>query len=86
VTDALKSLPIPAKARNVLVLDDTADSRIPPAVQCQDSDTTCCTSGQLDFDVYGGRSIENVANVQRLVALTAAIRHNGATGQPTPDR
>jgi DDE family transposase len=42
--------------------------------------------GQLDLDLHGGRSIDGVgggARVgQRLLALTAAIWHNRATGQP----
>ena len=38
---------------------------------------------QLDLELYGGRSIEGVgAHVaQRLLAMTAAIWHNRATGQ-----
>ena len=41
--------------------------------------------GQLDLELHGGRSIDGVgARVgQRLLALTAAIWHNRATGQPT---
>jgi Transposase DDE domain len=40
--------------------------------------------GQLDLELHGGRSIEGVAArvAQRLLALTAAIWHNRATGQP----
>jgi Transposase DDE domain len=40
--------------------------------------------GQLDLELHGGRSIEGVgARIgQRLLALTAAIWHNRATGQP----
>jgi hypothetical protein len=40
--------------------------------------------GQLDLELHGGRSIEGVATrvAQRLLALTAAIWHNRATGQP----
>ena len=40
--------------------------------------------GQLDLELHGGRSIEGVAARvgQRLLALTAAIWHNRATGQP----
>lgn len=40
--------------------------------------------GQLDLELHGGRSIAGVgARVgQRLLALTAAIWHNRATGQP----
>jgi hypothetical protein len=40
--------------------------------------------GQLDLELHGGRSIDGVgARVgQRLLALTAAIWHNRATGQP----
>ncbi|MDQ0377230.1 IS982 family transposase [Amycolatopsis thermophila] len=41
--------------------------------------------GQLDLELHGGRTIEGVAAriTQRLLALTAAIWHNRATGQPT---
>jgi hypothetical protein len=41
--------------------------------------------GQLDLELHGGRSIEGVGArvAQRLLALTAAIWHNRATGQPT---
>jgi hypothetical protein len=41
--------------------------------------------GQLDLELHGGRSIDGVgARIgQRLLALTAAIWHNRATGQPT---
>lgn len=40
--------------------------------------------GQLDLELHGGRSIDGVsARIgQRLLALTAAIWHNRATGQP----
>jgi len=40
--------------------------------------------GQLDLELHGGRSIEGVAArvAQRLLAMTAAIWHNRATGQP----
>lgn len=40
--------------------------------------------GQLDLELHGGRSCEGVAVriAQRLLALTAAIWHNRATGQP----
>jgi hypothetical protein len=40
--------------------------------------------GQLDLELHGGRSLAGVpARVaQRLLALTAAIWHNRATGQP----
>ena len=40
--------------------------------------------GQLDLEPHGGRSIEGVATriAQRLLAETAAIWHNHATGQP----
>ncbi|GAA3456799.1 hypothetical protein GCM10018962_86330 [Dactylosporangium matsuzakiense] len=39
--------------------------------------------GQLDHELHGGRSIEGVAAhvAQRLLAMTAAIWHNRATGQ-----
>ena len=41
-------------------------------------------TGQLDLEQHGGRTIEAVAVrvAQRLLALTAAIWHNRATGQP----
>jgi hypothetical protein len=41
-------------------------------------------TGQLDLERHGGRTIEGVGVriAQRLLALTAAIRHNRATGQP----
>ena len=41
--------------------------------------------GQLDLELHGGRSIDGVgARIgQRLLALTAAIWHNRATGQST---
>ncbi|MFB9745644.1 IS982 family transposase, partial [Pseudonocardia sulfidoxydans] len=41
--------------------------------------------GQLDLELHGGRSIDGVgARIgQRLLAMTAAIWHNRATGQPT---
>jgi hypothetical protein len=40
--------------------------------------------GQLDLELHGGRSIEGVSAriAQRLLAMTAAIWHNRATGQP----
>ena len=40
--------------------------------------------GQLDLELHGGRSMTGVAVrvAQRLLALTAAIWHNRATGQP----
>jgi Transposase DDE domain len=40
--------------------------------------------GQLDLELHGGRSIDGVTArvAQRLLALTAAIWHNRATGQP----
>ena len=40
--------------------------------------------GQLDLELHGGRSIDGVtARIgQRILALTAAIWHNRATGQP----
>jgi Transposase DDE domain len=40
--------------------------------------------GQLDLELHGGRSIDGVGVrvAQRLLALTAAIWHNRATGQP----
>jgi hypothetical protein len=40
--------------------------------------------GQLDLELHGGRSIEcvGVRIAQRLLAMTAAIWHNRATGQP----
>jgi hypothetical protein len=40
--------------------------------------------GQLDLELHGGRSVAGVAARigQRLLALTAAIWHNRATGQP----
>ncbi len=40
--------------------------------------------GQLDLELHGGRSLTGVATrvAQRLLALTAAIWHNRATGQP----
>jgi Transposase DDE domain len=41
--------------------------------------------GQLDLERHGGRTDEGVVTrvLQRLLALTAAIWHNGRTGQPT---
>jgi hypothetical protein len=41
--------------------------------------------GQLDLELHGGRTIDGVTAriAQRLLALTAAIWHNRATGQPT---
>lgn len=40
--------------------------------------------GQLDLELHGGRSIDGVGTriAQRLLALTATIWHNRATGQP----
>jgi hypothetical protein len=40
--------------------------------------------GQLDLELHGGRSLTGVSTrvAQRLLALTAAIWHNRATGQP----
>ena len=40
---------------------------------------------QLDLELHGGRTFEGVTAriAQRLLALTAAIWHNRATGQPT---
>lgn len=40
--------------------------------------------GQLDLELHGGRSIAGVSArvAQRLLAMTAAIWHNRATGQP----
>jgi hypothetical protein len=40
--------------------------------------------GQLDLELHGGRSLAGVTArvAQRLLALTAAIWHNRATGQP----
>jgi hypothetical protein len=40
--------------------------------------------GQLDLELHGGRTIDGVGVriAQRLLALTAAIWHNRATGQP----
>ena len=40
--------------------------------------------GQLDLELHGGRSLPGVTArvAQRLLALTAAIWHNRATGQP----
>ena len=40
--------------------------------------------GQLDLELHGGRSLPGVAArvAQRILALTAAIWHNRATGQP----
>jgi hypothetical protein len=40
--------------------------------------------GQLDLELHGGRTLTGVATrvAQRLLALTAAIWHNRATGQP----
>jgi hypothetical protein len=40
--------------------------------------------GQLDLELHGGRTIEGVGAriAQRLLAMTAAIWHNRATGQP----
>ena len=40
--------------------------------------------GQLDLEQHGGRTVEDVTVrvLQRILALTAAIWHNDATGQP----
>ena len=40
--------------------------------------------GQLDLELHGGRTLAGVTArvAQRLFALTAAIWHNRATGQP----
>jgi hypothetical protein len=40
--------------------------------------------GKLDLELHGGRSLTGVATrvAQRILALTAAIWHNRATGQP----
>jgi hypothetical protein len=40
--------------------------------------------GQLDLELHGGRSLTGLTTriAQRLLALTAAIWHNRATGQP----
>ncbi len=40
--------------------------------------------GQLDLELHGGRSPEGVGAriAQRILAVTAAIWHNQATGQP----
>jgi hypothetical protein len=40
--------------------------------------------GQLDLELHGGRTIDGVTTriAQRLLAMTAAIWHNRATGQP----
>ena len=40
--------------------------------------------GQLDLELHGGRTLAGVTArvAQRLLALTAAIWHNRATGQP----
>ncbi len=40
--------------------------------------------GRLDLELHGGRSPSGVAvrAAQRILALTAAIRHYRATGQP----
>ena len=40
--------------------------------------------GQLDLELHGGRTLAGVTTrvAQRLLALTAAIWHNRATGQP----
>ncbi len=49
------------------------------------SNRSATLNGQLDLELHGGRTIEGVAAriAQRLLALTAAIRHNRATSQPT---
>ncbi|GAA0548490.1 DDE family transposase [Saccharopolyspora erythraea NRRL 2338] len=41
--------------------------------------------GQLDLELHGGRSIDGVTAriAQRILAMTCAIWHNRATGQPT---
>jgi hypothetical protein len=40
--------------------------------------------GQLDLELHGGRTVDGVTVrvLQRILALTAAIWHNDATGQP----
>uniref|UniRef100_UPI00357100E4 hypothetical protein n=1 Tax=Lentzea pudingi TaxID=1789439 RepID=UPI00357100E4 len=40
--------------------------------------------GQLDLELHGGRTIDGVTAriAPRVLALTAAIWHNRATGQP----
>jgi hypothetical protein len=40
--------------------------------------------GQLDLERHGGRTVDGVTVrvLQRILALVAAIWHNGATGQP----
>jgi hypothetical protein len=40
--------------------------------------------GQLDLERHGGRTVDGVTVrvLQRILALTAAIWHNDATGQP----
>ncbi|SFK84296.1 hypothetical protein SAMN04488085_1041, partial [Geodermatophilus ruber] len=40
--------------------------------------------GQLDLELHGARTLTGVATrvAQRILALTAAIWHNRATGQP----
>jgi hypothetical protein len=42
--------------------------------------------GQLDLELHGGRTLAGVTTrvAQRLLALTAVIWHNRATGQPKP--
>ncbi len=41
-------------------------------------------TGRLDLELHGGRSLTGVATriAQQILALTAAIWHNRATGQP----
>jgi hypothetical protein len=43
--------------------------------------------GQLDLELHGGRTLAGVTArvAQRLLALTAAIWHNRATGSRSPD-
>jgi hypothetical protein len=45
---------------------------------------TSSLKGQLDLELHGGRSLLGVTArvAQRLLALTAAIWHNRANGQP----
>src|SRR3954447_11584959 len=52
-----------------------------PALRESVNDTL---KGQLDLELHGGRTLAGVTAriAQRLLALTAAIWHNRATGQP----
>ncbi|GAA3840873.1 hypothetical protein GCM10022380_68770 [Amycolatopsis tucumanensis] len=49
------------------------------------SNRSATLKGQLELELHGGRTIEGVAAriAQRLLALTAAIRHNHRHRQPT---